>query len=146
MRIDQMLQVALLKFKSLFGVGSNTRISMERATWTRKCHTLKNCPGEWAQISTDLINFCMMSRPRRTSPWRLSHLVLVFGPGHRARIFFGLIPSDLFFFSESIFSFASFHPLPGPLPTWFLVFGLVCLHTVAASNPITSGTHTIGAQ
>jgi len=35
----------------------------EGAISSRKCHPRKDCPGEWAQQSTDNVNFCTRSRP-----------------------------------------------------------------------------------
>ena len=35
----------------------------EGAIWSRKYQSLKDCPGVWAQFSTDNVNFCRRSQP-----------------------------------------------------------------------------------
>jgi len=53
----------------------------KRAIWSRKCKSWKDCPGAWAQLSTNNVNFCTRSRPyQREASWPS-------GPG---RVFFRL--------------------------------------------------------
>jgi len=61
--------------------GCHPRLSLqgEGAIWSRKCLSRKDCPGAWAQLSTDNFNFCTRSRPYQREASRPS------GPG---RVFF----------------------------------------------------------
>jgi len=47
----------------------------EEAIGSRKCQWWKDCPGAWAQSSTDNVNFCTRSRPYQREASRPS------GPG-----------------------------------------------------------------
>jgi len=47
----------------------------EGVIWSRKCQSWKDCPGKWAQLITDNINFCTWSHPYQPEASRLS------GPG-----------------------------------------------------------------
>jgi len=44
----------------------------EGAIWWRKCQSWKDCPGEWAQLCTDNVNFCTRSRPYQRAASRPS--------------------------------------------------------------------------
>ena len=68
------------------------------AILSRKCYTWKDCPDEWARLSTQITLTCA----RRVARTRLKHL------GHPARAL-GLVPKNLYVFV--IFCFAS---IPSP--------------------------------
>ena len=59
----------------------------EGASWSKKCNTWKDCPGTWAQLSTDNVNFCTRSRPYQREASRPS------GPGRFFLDFFSLPPT-----------------------------------------------------
>jgi len=45
-------------------------ISGEGAIWSRKCQSWKDSPVQWAQLSTDNVNFCTRSHPyQREAFW-----------------------------------------------------------------------------
>jgi len=47
----------------------------EGASWSKKCHSWKDCPGDLTSLNTDNVNFCTRSRPYQREASRPS------GPG-----------------------------------------------------------------
>ena len=68
-------------------LGLLSTIIREGVIWSRKCYSWKDCPGAWAQLSTDNVNFCTRSCPYQREASRPS------GPGRFFFEFFSLPPT-----------------------------------------------------
>jgi len=73
--IDYWKKVTIWKEACIVHVGAVIHDYQEYgANWSRKCLSWKDCPGAWAQLSTDNVRFCTRSRPYQREASRPSGL------------------------------------------------------------------------